>query len=131
VKDATTIIGLAAAFAVLGYLNIQDLHRFEERRIAVAEECVAKVMNLLPQASEQRDQVLGDLKTLRPNDAYELEQRLKELKQEMQQELRRIGVQECQKFLKMMETRPRAKELELERPIEPRQYPCSMNRTCI
>jgi hypothetical protein len=92
-------------------------------------------MNLLQQASEQRDQVLGDLKTLRPNDAYELEQRLKELdakiKQEMQQELRRVGVQECQKFLKMMETQPRARELELERPIEPRQYPCSMNGTCI
>jgi transposase len=67
-------------------------------------------MNLLQQASEQRDQVLGDLKTLRPNDTYELEQRLKELdakiKQEMQQELRRVGVQECQKFLKMMETQP-------------------------
>jgi hypothetical protein len=49
----------------------------------------------------------------------------------MQQELRRVGVQECQKFLKMMETQPRARELELERPIEPRQYPCSMNGTCI
>jgi hypothetical protein len=29
VKDATTIAGLAAAFAVLGYLNIQDSHRNE------------------------------------------------------------------------------------------------------
>jgi hypothetical protein len=33
VRDATTIIGLAAAFAVLGYLNIQDFHRYEDRLV--------------------------------------------------------------------------------------------------
>jgi uncharacterized protein HemX len=33
-KDATTAIGLAVAFAVLGYLNIQDFHRYEQHRAA-------------------------------------------------------------------------------------------------
>jgi predicted nucleic acid-binding Zn-ribbon protein len=37
VRDATTIIGLAAAFAVLGYLNIQDFHRYEEHSAAVEQ----------------------------------------------------------------------------------------------
>jgi predicted outer membrane lipoprotein len=43
VKDVTTVIGLAAAFAVLGYLNIQDFHRnqdCEARR--GTEECDAE-----------------------------------------------------------------------------------------
>jgi hypothetical protein len=71
VRNATTIIGLAAAFAVLGYLNIQDFHRNQECEARRGtEECYTERLK------EDLQQRLKELQA----EAKELEQQTEELR---------------------------------------------------
>jgi hypothetical protein len=76
-KDASTAIGLAAVFAVLGYLNIQDFHRYEEHRAAVEQR-----------ATEER-RATAHKKTLQ-----DAQHRIEELKRELERLQRKYGAPE-------------------------------------
>jgi len=76
-RDARAFIGLAVAFAVLGYFNIQDSHRYQEQ-IAAAEQRAAK-----PRKDAEFDKALQDAR-----------HRLEVLKKELDQLQREYGTPE-------------------------------------